>query len=75
MTIDELKEVDREYFRPDEIADVLGTTGYSITTQAKEDRENGVSSFPFPVIFIGRRLKIPKKPFLEAMGANNGRAS
>lgn len=69
MTLDELMALDKEYYTPSEVADVLGTSNYAITRQAREDRENGVKSFPFPVICIGNRVKIPKRPFLEAMGA------
>lgn len=72
MTIEEIRKVERDYLTPGEIAEVLGTTAYSITTQVKEDRANGVKSFPFPVIYVGRRVKIPKRKFLEAMGVESG---
>jgi hypothetical protein len=67
MTLRDIENIDREYLLPDEVAKVLGSTGYSITIQAREDRKNGVSSFPFPVVLIGNRVKIPKRPFLAAM--------
>ena len=67
-TIDELSAIDREYFTPGEIAPVLGCGQYAITVQAREDKQNGIDSFGFPVICIGNRVKIPKRPFLEAMG-------
>lgn len=67
-TLDELNALDREYFTPGDIAPILGCGQYSIAVQAREDKQNGISSFPFPVICIGTRVKIPKRPFLEAMG-------
>lgn len=67
MTLRDIEAINREYLIPDEVAKILGTTGYSITIQAREDRKNGISSFPFPVVLIGNRVKIPKRPFLAAM--------
>lgn len=68
MTLLEIKSLDRDYLIPSDVAPILGTTGYAITTQVREDKENGINSFPFPTIRIGNRVKIPRLPFLKAMG-------
>ena len=69
MTLEEIKKSDRDYLIPEDIAKILGTTSYNITLQVREDKENGINSFPFPTIRIGSRTKIPRIPFLRAMGA------
>lgn len=68
MTMQDLKTLDREFLLPAEIAPILGCDQYSINLQVQEDKENGINSFPFPTILIGKRVKIPRKPFLRAMG-------
>lgn len=68
MTIDEIRKCDKPYLIPADIAPVLGTTEYAISVQVKEDKQNGINSFPFPTIRIGNRTKIPRLPFLAAMG-------
>lgn len=68
MTIKEIKSLDRDFLLPSEVAGILGTTGYAITIQVREDKQNGINSFPFPTIRIGNRTKIPRAPFLAAMG-------
>lgn len=67
MTMNQIKETDRDYLLPGEVAEVLGTSSYAITTQVREDKANGINSFPFPTIRIGNRVKIPRKPFIAAM--------
>lgn len=67
MTLEEIRNLDREFLKPGDIAPLLGTSGYAITVQVREDKENGINSFPFPTIRIGNRVKIPRLPFLHAM--------
>lgn len=67
MTLDEIRELDREFLIPSDVAPILGTSGYAITVQVREDKENGINSFPFPTIRIGSRVKIPRRAFLAAM--------
>lgn len=67
MTLEDVERIDREYLIPKEIAPLLGCDPYYITLQAREDRKNGTSSFPFPIIMIGNRTKIPKRAFIEVM--------
>jgi hypothetical protein len=68
MTLEELAQSKREYFVPREIAPILGCAPIYITLRVKEDKELGINSFPFPTMRIGRVTKIPKRPFLKAMG-------
>lgn len=67
MTLEEIRKLDRDFLIPGDIAPILGTSGYAITTQVREDKQNGINSFAFPTILIGHRVKIPRKPFLNAM--------
>lgn len=68
MTIQEIKASEKTMLTPADVAGALGVDPYTINLQAKEDRENGVRSFPFPVMITGTRVRIPRKPFLKAMG-------
>lgn len=72
MTFEEIERSDREILIPKDIAPILGCSAYNINLQAREDREKGINSFPFPVIMIGSRVKIPRRAFVEVMkhGAN-----
>lgn len=68
MTLEEIGKLDRAFLIPSDIAPILGCDEYAITVQVREDKTNGVNSFPFPTIRIGNRTKIPRIPFLAAMG-------
>lgn len=67
-TLEQLAAIPREYLIPTDVAPVLGVDAYSISVMVREDKRTGKSSFPFPTIRIGTRTKIPKRPFLAAMG-------
>lgn len=67
MTLDELERLTKDCLTPTEIAGVLGCDPYNINVQVKEDKRNGVNSFPFPTILLGSRVKIPRLAFIEAM--------
>lgn len=67
MTLDEIKASGKEMLTPSDVAAVLGVDAYSISLQVKQDKENGVNSFPFPTIRIGTRTKIPRRAFIKAM--------
>lgn len=72
MTMQEIRSSNKDCLIPSDIAEVLGCSSYNINIQVKQDKENGVNSFPFPTILIGTRVKIPRMPFLRAMeGCNN----
>lgn len=67
MTMEEIKNSTKDCLIPSDIAEVLGCDKYSINVQVKEDKKNGVNSFPFPTILIGTRVKIPRLAFIKAM--------
>ena len=67
MTLQEIKASDKACLIPSDIAEVLGCDKYRINLQVKQDKANGVNSFPFPTILIGSRVRIPRKAFLKAM--------
>lgn len=68
MTIDEIKQSNKEMLTPLDVCNVLGCSAYNITLQARQDAEQGTKSFPFPVIVIGTRTKIPRRAFLKSLG-------
>lgn len=67
LTLNDLEKLDREFLIPSEVAAVLGCDTYSINLQVKKDVETGSKSFPFPVMMIGNRVKIPRRAFIEVM--------
>lgn len=67
MTFEEIEKYDKEILLPKDIAPILGCSAYNINIQAQEDAKNGTKSFPFPVIVIKSRVKIPRRAFLEVM--------
>ena len=68
MNIEEIKKSEKAFLVPKDVAEVIGCDPYTINIQAKEDKRNGVNSFPFPVLLMGSRVRIPRKPFLKAIG-------
>lgn len=70
MTLLEIKNSDKDMLTPNDIAEIIGCKPYTISVQVKEDKENCINSFPFPTIKIGSRTRIPRLPFLKAMGVN-----
>ena len=67
-TLEQLAAIQREYLNPTDMAPLLGVDAYSISLMVREDKRTGRSSFPFPTIRVWTRTKIPKRPFLVAMG-------
>lgn len=63
MTLSELEKLDKEVLVPKDIAPILGCTPYSINVAT----QNGNNPFPFPIIRMGTRVRIPKMPFIKAM--------
>lgn len=61
--LDRIEALDKEMLVPKDICKYLGCSSYTINVVT----ENGKNPFPFPVIRLGRRVKIPKRPFLMAM--------
>lgn len=67
MSLEEIRNYDKEFLTPMQASGVLGVTPYSINIQAKQDRERGTKSFPFDVMLIGTRCKILRKSLLKAI--------
>lgn len=63
MTLQELEQLPKEMLVPTDIAPILGCTPYSINIAVRD----GKNPFPFPVIKMGTRVRIPKTPFINAM--------
>ena len=63
MTLEEIEALPKDILVPADIAPYLGCSPYTINVST----ENGQNPFPFPVIRMGRRVRIPKIPFIKAM--------
>lgn len=61
MTIEELRSCGKAYLTATDISDLLQVAAESIRDQARTDPRG----FPFPVIVIGTRVKIPRAPFTD----------
>ena len=62
-TLQEIKDCPKEILVPSDIEGLLGCEHYSINIQAHEDP----SKLGFPVIVMGRRVRIPKAGFIRFM--------
>lgn len=58
-----IEALDKTMLVPTDVAKYLGCCPYSINIATRD----GKNPFPFPVIRLGTRVKIPKAPFLKAM--------
>ena len=58
-----IEALDKEMLVPTDICKYLGCCAYTINVAT----EGGKNPFPFPVIRLGRRVRIPKMPFIKAM--------
>lgn len=65
MTIDEIRASSKTMLAPADVCGLLGVSAYTINIQAREDKERGTQTFPFPVMLIRSRVKIPRKQFLK----------
>ncbi len=63
MTLEELEMLDKEMLVPKDIAPILGCAPYAINVATQD----GKNPFPFPIIRMGTRVRIPKRPFIKAM--------
>ena len=61
MTIEDIKNIDKEILTPGDIAPILGCDPNVIRFQAKQD----IKQLGFPAAKIGSRIKIPKKAFIK----------
>lgn len=62
--LDRIASLDKEMLVPTDICRYLGCSAYTINIATRDGR----NPFPFPVIRLGSRVKIPKIPFIIAMG-------
>lgn len=63
MTLDEIKNIQREVLTPSEVASVIGCDGQDVRVAARTNPKG----LGFPVICIGSRVKIPKAAFVTFM--------
>ena len=68
MTIQEMLASDATVLRPVDVADVLGCDPQYVRITARQRPE----ALGFPVCVIGKRVKIPRLPFLQYLGYQTG---
>lgn len=61
--LERIAALDKAMLVPTDVAKYLGCSAYSINIATRD----GKNPFPFPVIRLGSRVKIPKTPFLKVM--------
>ena len=61
MTLNEIRDLDREYLVPSEIAPLLGVDPQDIRVCAKQCPER----LGFNVAVVGSRVKVPRRAFLR----------
>ena len=61
--LDRIEALDKEMLVPTDICKYLGCAAYTINVATRVGR----NPFPFPVIRMGTRVRIPKMPFIKAM--------
>ncbi len=62
-TLEDIEALDKEMLIPADIAPIIGCNPYAINVCTR----NGENPFPFPIIRMGTRVRIPKIPFIKAM--------
>ncbi len=62
-TLKEIEALPKDMLTPTDISGYLQCDPYSINVRVKKHPQ----PFPFPVIVIGNRVKIPKAPFIQTM--------
>lgn len=61
--LDRIAALDKEMLVPKDVCKYLGCSAYTINIATRDGR----NPFPFPIIRLGTRVKIPKEPFLKVM--------
>ena len=61
--LDRIEALPKDMLVPKDVAKCLGCDPYLINVVTRD----GKNPFPFPVIRIGTRVRIPKIPFIKAM--------
>lgn len=64
MTLQDIINSDSACLTPADIAPILGCDPQSIRTQAHKNPQ----AMGYPIIIIGRRIRIPRIPFLHYLG-------
>lgn len=64
MTLAEIKASDKVLLTPSDVSKVLGCDPYTISLVARDAPEK----LGFPIMRVGTRTKIPRKPFLRFLG-------
>lgn len=67
MTLNEIRNLDREYLIPREVAPILGVDPQDVRVAARQCPE----MLGFNVAVVGTRVKIPRLGFLRWMEGNN----
>ena len=62
-TLEEIELLPKEMLVPKDVCGILGCNPYAINVATRDSK----NPFPFPVIRMGSRVKIPKRLFLKAM--------
>ena len=63
-TMADLVHCPKEFFTPQQVADVLGCDPQYLRITARQQPH--LMQFPFQI--VGNRVKFPKRPFLQYMG-------
>lgn len=61
--LERIEALPKDMLVPTDICKYLGCSSYTINVATRD----GKNPFPFPVIRIGTRVRIPKIPFIKAM--------
>ena len=61
--LDRIEALDKDMLVPTDICKYIGCSAYRINVATRD----GKNPFPFPVIRMGTRVRIPKIPFIKAM--------
>ena len=64
MTLEEIRNLDREYLTPAEVAPILGCDAQDIRVAARQSP----GRLGFNVAVIGSRVKVPRRAFIKWMG-------
>lgn len=70
MTLNEIRNLDREYLVPREVAPILGCDPQDVRVAAKQRPE----LLGFNVAVVGSRVKIPRLAFIRWMEGENDTA-
>lgn len=64
MTLAEIKQSPKLWLTPADIAEVLESDPADIRDQAQANQ----AKLGFPVVIVGKKVKIPRRPFLSFFG-------